>query len=395
MTWPTSMVTSLNTLPTMNDLRTAEIKGKRVLYRPDYNVPVKSGVIQDDFRIQATFPTIDYLIEHGAKIIIASHLGRPEGQEMEEFSLRPVAERLADQYPDHMVQLAHQIDHEDVTKAIDGMKEGDILILPNVRFFPQEEANDENFGHQLASLADMYVNDAFACDHRAHASIVGPEKYLPSYPGFLLEKELDNLGKLVKDPTHPFVVVMGGAKVSDKIEVMETLGKMADHILIGGAMANTFLLARGEDISESKAEKDKVDVAKNLMEKFGDKLVLAKDYVKKETGDKFSYLDIGEGAVAEFKEILKDAKTIFWNGSLGYTEDEVYAKASTAIAEFIGGLKDVTSIVAGGDTVELITRLKMHDKFTFVSTGGGAALELLAGAELPGVKALEESKKAE
>jgi 3-phosphoglycerate kinase len=377
----------------MNDLRTAELKGKKVLYRPDYNVPVKGGVIQDDFRIQATFPTIDYLMEHGAKIIIASHLGRPEGQEMEEFSLRPVAERLADQYEDHTVQLAHQIDHEDVTHAIDRMNEGDILILPNVRFFKQEEENNEQFGHSLASLADLYVNDAFACDHRAHASIVGPPKYLPSYPGFLLEKELDMLSKLSEKPEHPFVVIMGGAKVSDKIGVMEKLGVEADHVLIGGAMANTFLLAKGENISDSRAESDKVDVAKNLMEKFGEKLVLAKDYVKKEEGEKFSYLDIGEGAVEDFKTYLKDAKTIFWNGSLGYTEDDTYAKASAAIAEYIGGLKDVVSVVAGGDTVEMITRLKLHDKFTFVSTGGGAALELLAGDELPGVKALEESAK--
>lgn len=392
MTWRTTTAIPLS-ITTMRDLRTAELQGKRVLYRPDYNVPVKEGVIQDDFRIQATFPTIDYLIEHGAKIIIASHLGRPEGQEMEEFSLRPVAERLADQYHEHTVQLAHQIDHDDVRHAVERMREGDMLILPNVRFFKQEEENEEAFGSLLASLADLYVNDAFACDHRAHASIVGPPKFLPSYPGFLLEKELDMLGKLSAAPEHPFVVVMGGAKVSDKIEVMEKLGPVADHILIGGAMANTFLLAKKEDISSSRAEPDKVHVAEKLMETFGDKLILAKDYVKKEEGGTFSYLDIGDGAVEEFKSYLKGAKTIFWNGSLGYTEDEAYAKASAAIAEYIASLPGVTSIIAGGDTVEMITRLKMHDKFTFVSTGGGAALELLAGAELPGVKALEESKK--
>jgi len=189
------------------------------------------------------------------------------------------------------------------------------------------------------------------------------------------------------------MVIMGGAKVSDKIEVMERLGVLADKILIGGAMANTFLLARGEDISNSKAEKDKVHLAEQLMEKFGDKLVIAKDYVKEEKDGRFSYLDIGDGAVEEFKEYLKTAKTIFWNGSLGYTEDDRFAKASKAIADYIGGMEGVTSIVAGGDTVELITRLKMHNKFTFVSTGGGAALELLAGAELPGVQALEKAKE--
>ncbi|HSI20472.1 MAG TPA: phosphoglycerate kinase [Verrucomicrobiae bacterium] len=376
----------------MNDLRTAELKGKRVLYRPDYNVPLKGGVIKDDFRIQATVPTIEYLMEHGAKIIIVSHLGRPEGHEMEEFSLRPVAERLADLFPEHTVQMAHQIDHDDVHKAIEGMQEGDILVLPNVRFFPQEEENNDTFGHMLASLADLYVNDAFAVDHRAHASLVIPEKYIPSYPGFLLEKELEMLGKLTEKPEHPFVIIMGGAKVSDKIDVMEKLGKMADHILIGGAMANTFLLAKGEEISESKAEKDAIHEAEKLMEMFGDKLVLAKDYAKKENGDTFSYLDIGPGAIEQFKEFLAPAKMIFWNGSLGYTEEEEYAKGSKAIAEYIGAMKGVTSIVAGGDTVEEITRLKLHDHFTFVSTGGGAALELLAGTKLPAVVALEEAK---
>jgi 3-phosphoglycerate kinase len=366
--------------PTMNDLRTAELKGKRVLYRPDYNVPMIKGAIHDDFRIEATFPTIDYLMEHGAKIIIVTHMGRPDGKEDPEFDLRPIAERIADQYPGHTVQMAHQIEHEDVQKAIGNMKEADIILLPNVRFYPQEEANDETFGHMLALLADLYVNDAFAVDHRAHASLVWPEKFIPSYPGFLLERELEMLGKLIEKPAHPMVVIMGGAKVKDKIGAIENIGKDADHILIGGAMANTFLLAKGEDVSESKAEKEEIDVAKNLMEKFGDKLVLAKDFVKKDLGDgKFSYLDIGDGAVEEFKGILKDAKTIFWNGSLGYTEEEEYAKASKAIAEFIGGLKDVTSIVAGGDTVDMVNKLNIYDHFTFVSTGGGAALELLAG----------------
>jgi 3-phosphoglycerate kinase len=377
----------------MRDLRTAELKGKHVLYRPDYNVPLAKGVIQDDFRIAATYPTLDYLIEHGAKVIIASHLGRPDGKVDDAFSLRPVAERLADHYPKHAVQLAREIDHDEVRKAVEAMQEGDILVLPNVRFYPGEEENNEGFGSLLASFADVYVNDAFACDHRAHASIVGPSQHLPAYPGFLLERELDMLGSLTKEPQHPFVVVMGGAKVSDKIEVIERLAKHADHILIGGAMANTFLLAKGEDISESKAEPDKVHVAEKLLKDYAEKLILAKDYVKEELpGGAFRYMDIGEGAVAEFVEYLKDAKTVFWNGSLGYTEDPRFAKASQAVATFIGEQKDVTSIMAGGDTVEMISELKLHDAFSFVSTGGGAALELLAGAALPGVVALEESK---
>jgi 3-phosphoglycerate kinase len=389
---PTVIVLNICNIKVMLDLRTAELQGKKVLYRPDYNVPLDDGVIQDDFRVRATFPTLEYMMEHGAKIIIVSHLGRPDGHEMPQFSLRPIAERLADEYPDHTIQLAHKVDHDEVRHAIDRMKEGDILVLPNIRFFPQEEENNEAFGHLLASMADLYVNDAFACDHRAHASIVGPQKWIPSYPGFLLEKELEMLGSLTANPAHPFVVVMGGAKVSDKIDVIEKLGAMADHILIGGAMANTFLLAKGEDISESKADKDSIHLAETLMEKLGEKLVLAQDYVKKELGDgTFSYMDIGPGAVEQFKGYLKDAKMIFWNGSLGYAEEDEYAKATQAIAEYIGGLKDVTSIIAGGDTVEMITQLKLHDHFTFVSTGGGAALELLAGVQLPAVVALEEA----
>jgi phosphoglycerate kinase len=378
----------------MNDLRTADLKGKRVLYAVDYNIPMLNGEIRDDSRILATQQTIDYLIEKGAKIIIATYIGRPEGKVVPEFELRPIAERLADLYPDHVVQLAHKIDDPEVGKAIERMNEGDILILPNVRFFPEEETNNEQFGHMMSSLADIYVNDAFAHDHRVNASVVAPPKYLPSYPGFLLESELKNLGELLSKPERPFVVVMGGAKVSDKIEVIKSLTKICDKLLVGGALANTFLFAKGEDVSESKVEKEKVDLAEKLIEEMGDKLVLAKDYVKDEMEDgKFRYLDIGEEAVAEFKEILKDAKTIFWNGSLGYTEDPRFMKASQEIAEYIGSLKEAKSIIAGGDTDELITRLKMRDQFTFISTGGGAALDLLAGKPLPGVEALEQAKK--
>lgn len=375
----------------MLSLRDADLKGKRVFYRPDYNVPLKDGHIEDDFRILATFPTLDYFIEQGAKIIIGCHLGRPDGHRMPEFELRPVAEYLANHYPKQKMHLAHEVNAPEVAQTIADMGPGDLLLLPNLRFFPEEEANNEAFARTLADLADVYVNDAFAVDHRAHASLVGIPALLPHYPGFLLEKELESLGKLLKDPEHPFVVVMGGAKVSDKIEFVNSLAKVADHILVGGAMANTFLLAKGEKVGESKVEKDKLDVAEKLLEDLGEKLVLAKDYVKDiDDPEKFRYLDIGEGAVEQFKEYLKDAKTILWNGSLGYTEDPKYAKASTAIAEYIGSLKDVTSVIAGGDTVDMITQLKLHDHFTFISTGGGAALDLLSGKPMPAVEALEK-----
>lgn len=378
----------------MNKLRDAQLAGKRVLYRPDYNVPLKNGEIHDDFRITATYPTLDFLMEQGAKIIIVSHLGRPDGHVMEEFSLKPVAEAIANHYKGKSrVQMANQLFNPQVDAAIASMQGGDILILPNVRFFEGEESNNDVFGHQLADLADVFVLDAFACAHRAHASIVAPAKYLPSYAGFLMEKELEHLGSLVNDPAHPFVVIMGGAKVSDKIEMVKLLGEKADTILVGGAMANTFLLAQGEPVGDSLVEKDKRYVAEELMHTLGAKLFLAPDYVKDGEGEHFRYLDIGEKSIAQFKERMADAKLIFWNGSLGYTEEAPYDKASREVAEFLAErtAAGVTTIVAGGDTVDMITRLKMHDKLTFVSTGGGAALEFLSGKELPGVAALNNA----
>lgn len=373
----------------MQSLKNFDVKGKTVFYRPDYNVPLKDGEIQDDFRIKATFPTLDYLIKQGAKIVIGAHVGRPDGKRVPELEVRPIVQFLADAYPKQTVRLAHEIKHDEVSAALAEMEAGDMLMLPNLRFFAQEEANDAEFAKDLASLAEVYVNDAFACDHRAHASIVGVPSLIPGCPGFLLEKELENLGSLLEKPASPFVVVMGGAKVSDKIEVIKSLAARADTILIGGAMANTFLLAKGEEISDSKAEPDKVDVAKQLMEELGEKLVLATDYVKDNEEGAFKYLDIGPESVELFKSHLSKAKTIFWNGSLGYTEEERFAVASKAIAEHIAGLKGVNSVIAGGDTDELVTRLKMRDSFTFISTGGGAALELLAGTKLPGVEILE------
>lgn len=364
--------------------------GKTVLYRPDYNVPLRDGAIADDYRIRRTFPTLDALRQADCKIVIASHLGRPEGTRDEAFSLRPVAEYLANHYSDALVSMASEIDHKDVRARIEHMRARDILVLPNVRFFPEEEANDKAFGKKLSALADVYVDDAFAAVHRAHASIVRPPELLPAAAGLLLQEEVSVLTSLLDAPARPFVVVMGGAKVSDKIEVLKRLGQMADHVLIGGAMANTFLLAQGEDISASKAEPEKVGVAKKLIEELGDKLVLASDYVKDEAEDgSFRYLDIGPQAVHEFRSILSEAKTIFWNGSLGYAEDARFAVASEAIASFLAGLDEVTTVVAGGDTVELVTRLELHERIGFVSTGGGAALELLAGEELPGVEALK------
>jgi phosphoglycerate kinase len=377
---------ALLTLETLEPLA-----GRVVFYRPDYNVPVKDGVIQDQFRITATYPTLDKLVSAGAKVVIGAHMGRPKGEDPA-LSLEPVAQVLADRYPKQAVNVTSKIDDPAVHQAIAEMQNGDILVLPNLRYSPAEEANDTAYASQLASLAELYVNDAFACDHRAHASIVGIPAKLPHAAGYLLQEEVETLGSLLEAPESPFVVVMGGAKVSDKIEVIRRLAAKADKVLIGGAMANTFLLAKGEPIGDSLAEPDKVDVARGLLEEFGDKLVVAIDFVKDNPADTehFRYLDIGSESVELFAKELSTAKTIFSNGSVGYTEDEKFAVGSIAVAKAIAARTGkATTVVAGGDTVELISRLKMHDKFSFVSTGGGAALEFLAGAELPGVKALE------
>ena len=377
----------------MRTLDQAELTGKTVFYRSDYNVPLADGKIADDFRIVSTFPTLAKLMDAGCKIVIGTHLGRPEGVVVPELSLKPVAQRLADEYPDRTIRFAHKLDGPEINDALSLMKAGDILLLENLRFDPREELNDPEFGKMLASTADLYVNDAFAADHRAHASIVGVPTYITGYAGPLLLREVTTLSNLLISPEHPFVVIMGGAKVSDKIGVIRQLGKVADQLLIGGAMANTFLLAKGEDISSSKAELDCLELARQLIQELGDKLVLASDFVKKNSSDgTFQYLDIGPKAVEEFEDILSNAKTVFWNGSLGYAEDPKYAIATQSIATYIGNLVGIQSVVAGGDTIVSISKLNLHDKFTFVSTGGGAALELLAGGVLPGVVALEDKK---
>ena len=376
----------------MRTLDQAILAGKTVFYRPDYNVPLDGSRITDDFRIVSTFATLATLMGAGCKIVIGTHLGRPDGEAKPEFTLKPVAQRLADQYPDRTIRFAHKLDAAEIKDALSLMKAGDILLLENLRYDPREEANDPEFAQMLASLADIYVNDAFAGDHRAHASIVGVPTLIPGYAGPLLQKEVNTLSELMTSPTHPFVVIMGGAKVSDKIGVIRQLGKVADRLLIGGAMANTFLLARGEDVGQSKVEPDKVPLALELIAELGDKLVLPVDYVKKEADGSFQYLDIGPKAVEQFEEVLSTAKTVFWNGSLGYAEDPKYAIATQSIATHIGNLEGVHSVVAGGDTIVSISKLNLHDKFTFVSTGGGAALELLAGEVLPGVAVLEDKK---
>jgi phosphoglycerate kinase len=366
----------------------ADIAGKIVLYRVDYNMPLdEAGEITDPRRIVGTYPTIDYMREQGAKIVIVSHMGRPKGEDMT-LSLRPVVQYLADHYAGTSVHLAKDPFDPAVKEMVHGLRGGDILVLENIRFFAGEEDNDENLGKALADLADVYVNDAFACAHRAHASIVGPTHYLPSYAGLLIQKEVDTLGEIMQSPEHPFVVVMGGAKVTDKLGILRALGPKADQVLIGGATASAFVQARGESIGASFVEAGASDAAKQVMKELGDKLHIAVDFVIDGVGEEFKNMDVGPETVIHFSEILRGAKTVLWNGTMGMFEDPRYRIASQQLLELLAGLEGCTTIVAGGDSAACVTELGLDDKISFISTGGGAALEFLSGEKLPGIEAL-------
>ena len=385
-------------------IRDVEVKGKRVLVRVDFNVPLdKSQQVTDDTRIRAAIPTIQYLKDHGAKVILCSHLGRPKGK-TPALSLRPAAERLA-KLLGASVTMADDCIGPEVANAAKQLKAGDILLLENLRFYAEEEANNADFAKQLASLADLYVNDAFGTAHRAHASTEGVTHYLPAVAGLLMEKEIDFLGTALEKPKRPFVAILGGAKVSDKIAVIERLLGIADTLLIGGGMANTFFKAQGLEIGQSLVEAEKVDVAKELLKKSGKKLVLPVDAV---IADKFDanaqtktvpvkqvpadwrILDIGPATVDEFKSRLAGAKTVVWNGPMGVFEFPAFAKGTVAVATVLAGLKGATTIIGGGDSAAAIEQAGLADKITHISTGGGASLEFLEGKTLPGVAALND-----
>ncbi len=372
----------------MESIKNVNVSGKRVFLRVDFNVPLKEGKITDNNRVKAAIPTIDYLVEKGAKVIIGTHLGRPDGKPTPESSTLPVAQELAKLTKHNIIATDHVIGKE-VEELVENMKSGDILVLGNLRWHAEEEANDEDFGKTLASYADIYVNDAFAVSHRANASVEAITKYLPSYAGFLLETEVATLGLLFENPESPFVVIIGGAKVKDKAGVIEFLADKADRLLIGGAVANTFLLASGQDVSASLIEEDMVEKCRGMLDKFGSKIVLPVDWVSKEDADSsFAIMDIGEQTRQKFGSIIKEAKAVFINGNLGYTEDEKYQAGTKAIVEAIGESSCGTKVAAGGDTVGFINKGGFDKNFSFISTGGGAALELLAGEKLPGVEAL-------
>ena len=379
-----------------------------MIVRVDFNVPLDSNSkITDDRRIKEALPTIQYALKQGAKkVILMSHLGRPKDKVVDELRLTPVARRLEELLKEKVLKLDDCVG-ENIQQKITTSKER-VILLENLRFYKEEEANDPVFAKSLASLADIYVNDAFGTAHRGHASTVGITKFLPSVAGFLIEKEITYLGKAMENPRRPFVVIMGGAKVSDKIVMIENLLSKADAILIGGGMAYTFLKAQGKNVGTSKLEADKVETAKNLLEKANKAKVtiaLSSDFVVvtkfessvdmkivKNILDGWMGVDIGTETRKRFKEILATAKTIVWNGPLGVFENDAFAKGTQEIAQFIASLKDVTTIIGGGDSAAAILKFGLEDKMTHISTGGGASLEYLEGKELPGIAALQDKK---
>ncbi len=388
---------------TLNDL---DVKGKRVLVRVDFNVPLdkKTNEITDDKRIRESLPTIKFLTERNAKVILCSHLGRPDGKIVDSLRMDKVAERLQ-QLLNKKVKKLNECVGGYAKEEVSRMKDGEVIVLENLRFHPEEEANDKNFSKQLADLAELYINDAFGTCHRAHASTYGVAKYLKSAAGFLVEKELRVMGKAMEEPEKPFVGILGGAKISDKIKVMENLLAKVDKLLIGGAMIFTFLKAQGTNIGASRIEEEATDLAKRLLQ--NKKIVLPVDIV---VADKFDAnadskavsvdripdgwvgLDIGPDTIKNYRDILKNAKTVVWSGPLGVFEFDRFANGTKEIAGFLSALKAVT-IVGGGDTAAAVEKFGFADKLTHVSTGGGASLEFFEGKKLPGIEALEESYK--
>jgi 3-phosphoglycerate kinase len=389
-------------------IRDIDLNNKKVIIRVDFNVPLDGEKITDDIRIRAAVPTIKYVIDHGAaKVILMSHLGRPAGTGFEkEFSLAPAAKHLAELLCQPVKLMSDCVGA--AVKSEIAASSAKVVLLENLRFHKEEEKNDPAFAKELASLADIYVNDAFGTAHRAHASTAGVAAYLPAVSGFLIEKEIEYLGKAINNPERPFVVILGGKKVSDKILLIENLLKKADTILIGGGMAYTFLKAQGINIGNSKLEKDKIDLAKEILAKAkaaGVKIELTEDFVivpnfdsndakiSDVIPDGFESLDIGPKTRAKFNAVLSKAKTVVWNGPLGVFERDAFAEGTKSIAFHLASLTGVKTIIGGGDSAAAVSKFGLDDKMTHISTGGGAALEFLEGKALPGITALNEKPK--
>ena len=383
------------------------VKGKRVLVRVDFNVPLQDGKVADDKRITAALPTVKYLLEHGAKVILCSHLGRPKGERKMEFSLAPVAERLKELLPGVRISFAPDCIGKETEKMAGELREGEILLLENLRFHKEEEKNDPEFAKKLASLADIYVSDAFGTVHRAHASTAGVAQYLPAVAGFLIGKELSVMGGALENPVRPFVAILGGAKVADKIGVITNLLNKCDTLIIGGGMAYTFFKALGYNIGNSLLDADSIELAKKLMldaDAKGVKMLLPVDtVVAKEfkadaeymtvdsdrIPDGYMGMDIGEKTAKLFGEEIRKAGTVVWNGPMGVFEFDAFAKGTAAVAEACVECKG-TTIIGGGDSASAVKKLGYADKMTHISTGGGASLEFLEGKVLPGVAALDD-----
>ena len=387
-------------------VRDIDLKGKKVIVRCDFNVPLDENKnITDNRRIVGALDTIKYLLEQNAKIILMSHLGRPKGEVKPEFSLKPVADELS-RLLGKKVKLADDIIGESAKKLTSEMAEGDIVLLENVRFDSREEKNDLEFAKQLASMADVYVNDAFGTAHRAHSSTAGIAEFLPAVSGFLMEKELNFLGTALENPERPFAAILGGAKVSDKIAVIDNLLEKVDCLIIGGAMANTFIKAKGYNVGKSLCEDDKIELAKELMKKAeskGVKLVLpidcrlgrefSKDTESKiadigDVTDEWSIFDVGPKTIDLYKKELANAKTVVWNGPVGLFEFDKFAVGTNSVAEILAGLTDAKTIIGGGDSAAAVEKSGLAGKMTHISTGGGASLEFLEGKKLPGVECL-------
>ncbi len=383
------------------------VTGKRVLVRVDFNVPLDDEKkVTDETRIKAALPTIKYLIDNKAKVVLMSHLGRPKGQFNDKFSLKPVAERLSQLLGKEVVQ-ANDVIGKSAKECVSNMKDGDVVLLENVRFHKEEEKNDPDFAKALAQLGDVYVNDAFGTAHRAHASTEGVAKYLPAVAGYLIKKELDFLGKALTDPEHPFVAILGGAKVSDKIGVITNLLDKVDALIIGGGMAYTFIKAMGFGIGNSLLEEDKVPLAQEIINQAkqkGVKLLLPLDSVvakefKNDTEykvvdeqhipDNWMGMDIGPETIKLFSDEIAKAKTVVWNGPMGVFEMPNFSKGTKAVAQAVAQCQG-TTIIGGGDSAAAVVQLGFADKMTHISTGGGASLEFLEGKELPGIAALND-----